>query len=139
MSDLECTQCGTGTAEPEAAKVIVVVEAGGKERRYDADGWDADEYGRLTVSRTTARSELGGTTHKVTGEYSSPNAWLSVREDGASTGDPYFRQGKKLAIALDALREIDDRFTSDDLDADLCRALDKIAAEALYEIAELDL
>jgi hypothetical protein len=58
-------------------------------------------------------------------------SWLSVREAGAATTDPYFRQGKKLAIALDALRKIDQ--DGDDYSA---RAT---AEEALADIADVDL
>ena len=120
-------------SEPKPATVIVVTETpvGDRapvERRYAATQWDDSEYTRLRIIRSG---------HQVASY--ADNAYLSVREDGATTADPYYSQGRKLAIALDALREIGDRFISDDLDEDLCRVLDKIAGHALEQIAELDL
>jgi hypothetical protein len=122
--------------KPEPAKVIVVTEQGGRERRFDADSWDVgSEFGTVSVERSSREDD------PVVALYNH-GAWLSVREDGAEAPDvsgPYFRQGKKLAIALDALRAIGERFTSDDLDEDLCRVLDKIAGNALDQIADVDL
>jgi hypothetical protein len=57
-------------------------------------------------------------------------SWLSVREAGAATTDPYFRQGKKLAIALDALRAIN---------ADAESVAGQRALAALEDIADVDL
>jgi hypothetical protein len=95
---LECRQCGTGTAEPEAAKVIVVVEApvGDRspvERRYLAhEADDHRDYGFLRIRRDD----------RVIAGYSQ-GQWASFREDGATVPDATLRH---LAVALVALREI---------------------------------
>lgn len=86
--------------EPEPAKVIVVTEASGRERRFDADSWDGSSGdGGLDVHRTS-REEDPIVAHYAHG------AWLSVREDGAEVPDATKRA---LGIAKAALREIDER------------------------------
>lgn len=126
MSDLECKTCDTNTAEPEAPKVIVVVEAGGKERRYDADSWALSAPPEAMDVRRSSRTE-----DPIVGHY-APGAFLSVREDGSSTGDPFYRQGKKLAIAMDALREIGGAYETGTVAHDF-------AHKALDDIADVDL
>lgn len=88
----------------EKHSVVIVTEQRGKqvtERRYRADSWDADEYGRLTVSVKTAGSEMGVTSHRVVAEYSNPGAWLCVREGEADDPLP-----GDLLLARHALRRI---------------------------------
>jgi len=111
-------------------------------RLFAASGWEVLANGTeagdlvLTVDGDEWVAQIGA------------RLWDSVcAAEAILPADLYARWGKKLAIALDALRAIGDRFTSDALDADLCRALDadlcraldKIAANALSDIAELDL
>jgi hypothetical protein len=125
-SSIMCVKCED---EPEAAKVIVVVEASGKERRYDAATW-IEHVDHVLEIRADEDEERKGRIATY-----QPNAWLSVREDGSSTGDPFYRQGKKLAIALDALRTI----AGDACKGDEASTLRILVDEALYSIAELDL
>ena len=123
----------------EPAKVIVVTEApAGKStpvvRRYPGAVTWIEHIDHVLEIRADDGEDRKGRIATY-----QPNAWLSVREDGSASSDSYYQQGKKLAIALDALRAIGDRFISDDLDEDLCRVLDKIACGALADIVELDL
>ena len=114
------------TAAAQPAKVIIVTELNGKERRYVGDDWSMnDENGSLLVLNGTMDGQ-----ETLCARYAA-GAWLSVRRDGASTGDPYFTQGKKLALALDALREIS-RCT------DVNFAIER-AEDALAQIADVDL
>lgn len=83
----------------EPAKVIVVTETGGRERRFAADSWDRSSGdGALDVHRTS-REEDPIVAHYTHG------AWLSVREDGAEVPDA---TAKALGIAKAALEEIQD-------------------------------
>lgn len=117
----------------EPAKVIVVTEApvgerGALERRYAADVDDKDAaYGFLKLrrdGREVARYQ--------------PMAWLSVREEGAEL--PFYGPGKKLAIALDALRTIRELYGNDPRDTpDVAADIDARAAQALDDIADMDL
>jgi hypothetical protein len=125
---LECRQCDTNTAEPEAAKVIVVVEApvGDRspvERRYLAhEADDHRDYGFLRIRRDG----------RPVASYAQ-GAWLSAREDGALVPDVTLR---KLSIAMEALQAV----ASIVLEADDKRRVPvRVARDALELIAELDL
>jgi hypothetical protein len=116
---------GTSTAEPEAAKVIIVERDGHPARRFAASTWEVlsggPEHGDLVLRDAADDTvvQLGART------------WDAVYDSATVDGDPYYRQGKKLAIALDALRKIDQ--DGDDYSA---RAT---AEEALANIADVDL
>ena len=113
--------------EPEPAKVIVVTEAGGKERRYRADSWSVVDF--VLQVGIDFTDDDGNECERGIASY-PPNAWLSVREDGALVPDGAMR---KLGIALDALRSIAAITGPDDGTAP------DTAQQALYEIAEGDL
>lgn len=122
--DLECRRCGTGTAEPEAAKVIVVERDGHPARFFAAVSWEVltsgVEAGDLTLTADTGEcvAQLGA------------RMWDSACDaEAILPADLYARQGKKLA--MDALRKIDQ--DGDDYSA---RAT---AEEALANIADVDL
>jgi hypothetical protein len=119
---LECRQCDTNIAEPEAAKVIVVTETGFGERVIEkrfVGAYVPGDFGLLTITRDG----------REVARY-QPHAWHSVHEDGAAAGDPYYRQGKKLAIALDALRAVAGIGSPD---------AEEVAAKALDDIMDVDL
>lgn len=115
-----------GRPPEQPTKVIIVTEAApGRalvERPYAADGWTLTELGPLLVNRDGEPVAI----------YQA-HAWLNVREEGAEVPDagPYFVQGKKLAIAMDALRDIRETYEDDERgpcgQGEAGRALDKIA------------
>lgn len=98
----------------ETAKVLIVTETGGRERRYNAIEADDDEYGHLRLLREG---------RKVVATY-QPNAWLSVREDGALAWD----QSRLIATLRDALAAAWDALNLDTPDPDAAR---KIIVDAL--------
>jgi hypothetical protein len=129
VSDLECTVCGQPAsvhtvttpivAEPEAAKVIVVVEApaGDRspvERRYPANRWNLNDDG-LTIHRDPA----------TVARYND-HAWLSVRFDGALVPDTTVRALGIAKRALEAVTRISDPNVAIQLATD---ALGEIFAE----------
>jgi hypothetical protein len=117
-SDPECGKC----AEP--AKVIIVTEASGKERRYAADVWDVhDTPGAIDIERTDRPSD-------PVARY-APGAWLSVREEGSEADNVPM---KALSIARAALKSI--ASCGDDAAADYLIAC---ARQALEDITDLDL
>jgi hypothetical protein len=113
--------------EPEAAKVIVVERDDHPARLFAATGWEV----------LTDGLEAGDLVLAVDGDewvaQIGSRLWDSVcKAEAILPADLYARQGKKLAIATDALRDIAESGTDADDDAD--RAL-----QALDAIAELDL
>jgi hypothetical protein len=113
-------------SEPEPAKVVVVTLPTG-ERRYDAP-----KFGTLCDGTLLIGDELGNGDLRVDAAL-APGRWLDVHKDVALKDGPgpYFAQGKKLAIALDALRDVADEPHPG--------YAPERATEALAEIAELDL
>jgi hypothetical protein len=133
MSDLECTVCGQPAsvhtvttpiaAEPEAAKVIVVERDGHPARFFAAVSWEV-----LTSGTEAGDLTLTADSGECVAQFGA-RMWDSACDaEAILPADLYARQGKKLAIALDALRE----FAASE-------TVDGRAATALYEIAELDL
>jgi hypothetical protein len=87
---------------PEPAKVIVVTEQGGRERRFDADSWDVgSEFGTVSVERSSREDD------PVVALYNH-GAWLSVREDGAEAPDSTVRALGIAKRALEAVTRISD-------------------------------
>jgi hypothetical protein len=124
MSDLECTQCGTGTAEPEAAKVIVVRDALGRDQQFAGDGWDAEEA--IDITRNG----------EVIATY-PPGHWQRVHKDGVLVPvDLSTERALGIAkLALEAVVAVAKGGTGD-----IMVTPEQIAADALDEIyAELDL
>lgn len=89
-------------SEPPAAKVIVVELDGHPTRRFAASSWEVlsggPEHGDLVL-----RDEDDDTVVQV-----GSRRWDTVYARQAEITGPPFAQGKKLAIALDALKAIED-------------------------------
>lgn len=86
-------------AEPEQpAKVIIVTEASGKERRYQAPDFGTLRDGTLLIGDKDADRMMTG----IVAAY-PPGHWSSVREDGAEADDV---QAKALGITRSALSQI---------------------------------
>lgn len=103
----------------EPAKVIVVTEAGGRERRYAATQWD-DSGSRLVILRKghpVASYPMGGE--------------LGVREDGAEVPDATARA---LGIAKTALEQI--RRSADGTPASVLTSIAQNASEEIYAETE---
>lgn len=123
------TPAGQARADTEAqpATVIVVRDGDGHERRYAAPNFGMLHDGTLLIGDKTEGEDL-----RVDAAL-APGRWQDVHKDGALKDGPapYFAQGKKLAIALDALREIRDRYEDDERgptgQGEASRALDAIA------------
>ena len=109
-------------AEPEAAKVIIVECEGRPARLFAATGWevlagDGNDAGDLVLAVDGDEwvAQIGA------------RHWDSVcKAEAILPADLYARHGKKLAIALDALREMREQG-------------DEAASEALAQIADVDL
>lgn len=119
--DLSCTRC-----EGEAAKVIIVERDGHPARLFAAATWEVlsgdPEAGDLVLTADSGEcvAQLGA------------RMWNSVCDaEAILPADLYSRQGKKLAIALDALRDIRGTYEDDERgpsgQGEAARALDKIA------------
>lgn len=104
----------------EPPKVIVVTEAGGRERFYAADGWDAEE-----AVDVTSKGDVVATY--------PPGAWQRIHRDGATLPDVTLR---KLSLAMQALQKIGATVLEAD---DKRRVPVGTARDALEQIAELDL
>lgn len=121
-----CPTCDANPAELKPATVIVVEVNGHPARRFTASGWEV-----LTSDLEAGDLVLTDDSGKYTAQVGA-RMWDTVYDEGAALdGDPYYRQGKKLAIALDALREIRDRYEDDERgptgQGEASRALDAIA------------
>lgn len=122
--DLSCTRC-----DGEPAKVIIVERDGHPARLFAASNWEVVTTGvetgdLLLRDADDTIAQLGART------------WDSVCDaEAILPADLYARQGKKLAIALDALRLI----TGDACENDTAVTLRILANEGLDAVAELDL
>lgn len=94
----------TGAQEPEdapgaqAAKVIIVTEADGRERGYDANQWDtAGPWGLRVIRKGTDAAAY------------AHGAWLSVRHDGAEADDDGERDTARRMDALDDAARLEGR------------------------------
>lgn len=90
--------------EPTPAKVIVVTDDNGRDRRYTAPNFGMLHDGTLLIGDKTEGDDL------VVDAALAPGRWSRVHKDGtlADGPEPFFIQGRKLAIALDALKAIED-------------------------------
>lgn len=100
---LRCPACDAGPAEPKPAKVIIVERDGHPSRLFAASTWEV-----LTSGVEAGDLVLRDSGDDVVAQLGS-RTWDSACDaEAILPADLYARMGKKLAIALDALRDVAD-------------------------------